>query len=399
MRLHRNIVGAVVEGLEEIFGNEAMAERVVKNQIRKDRRWGSRDRRFIAESLYDLVRWWRWYLAIGEVLEQDEERYSKVMAVYLRDKNIDLPEWFSPAIPSFEQIQKNKEKYEDNLSIRASIPEWLDELGKKELGSVWEKEINALNQTTAVVLRVNTLKIKKEKLILLLKKEGVEVEAVTDLPDALVLQKRRDLSQLKTFRNGFFEVQDASSQMVAPFAQVEAGMTVIDSCAGAGGKTLHIAAQMENKGRLYSMDVEAGKLTELDKRIKRAGCRIVTPLLIQEQEMSELKHRADVLLIDAPCSGLGVLRRKPDSKWKLSEAKVEEYKKMQKQILQDYESMLKPGGTLVYVTCSILPSENEKQIEEFLSKNQANYKLEAEQKILASQGFDGFYMARLRKLK
>ena len=397
MRLHRNIVQAVVDGLEEIFGNGALADRIVKKQIKSDRRWGSRDRRFIAESIYDIVRWWRWYLVIGDIEEQDPERYTKVVGVYLRNKEVEFPEWFAPEIPDGKTIESNKEKYSSDLRYSASIPDWLNELGKKELGANWEKEINALNQMADVVLRVNTLKIEKKKLILLLKKEGVEVEEISDFPDALVLKKRRDLSQLKTFRNGFFEVQDASSQLVASFTQAKNGMTVIDACAGAGGKSLHLAAQMENRGKLYSMDIEEGKLIELDKRIKRAGCRIITPLLIQEQEMSELKNRADILLIDAPCSGLGVMRRKADTKWKLSLEKIEEYKKMQEQILDDYHLMLKAGGALVYVTCSILPSENEKQVEQFLAKNEGKYSLEEERKVKASEGFDGFYMARLRK--
>lgn len=398
MRLHKNIVEAVIDGLEEIFGDGALADRVVKKQIKQDRRWGSRDRRFIAESIYDIVRWWRWYLIIGDIDEQDAEKYLKVVGVYLHEKEIEFPDWFIPKIPDAKTIENNKEKFGKELKYAASIPDWLDELGQKELGENWEKEITALNQTANVVLRVNTLKIEKRKLVMLLKKEGIEVEEIADFPNALVLKKRRDLSQLKTFKNGFFEVQDASSQLVAPFTKAKAGMTVIDACAGAGGKSLHLAAQMENKGRLYAMDVEEGKLTELEKRVKRAGCRIVTPLLIQEQEMNELNDRADVLLIDAPCSGLGVIRRKADSKWKLSLDRIEEYKKMQQQILDDYSPMLKIGGALVYVTCSILPSENEKQIEQFLAKNKGQYTLEEERKVMPSEGFDGFYMARLRKL-
>ena len=370
----------------------------MKKQIKLDRRWGSRDRRFIAEGIYDIVRWWRWYLVIGDIEEQDAERYTKVVGVYLQNKEVEFPDWFRPEIPDGKTIENNKAKYGNDLRYAASIPDWLNELGQEELGEAWPKEISALNQRADIVLRVNTLKIEKKKLILLLKKEGVEVEEIPGFPDALVLKKRRDLSQLKTFKNGFFELQDASSQLVAPFAQIKAGMTVIDACAGAGGKSLHLAALMENKGKLYAMDIEEGKLNELDKRIKRAGCRIITPLLIQEQEMSDLNARADVLLIDAPCSGLGVMRRKADSKWKLSLERIEEYKKMQRQILDDYHSMLKSGGALVYATCSILPSENEKQIEQFLAKNKGKYSLEEERKVMPSEGFDGFYMARLRKL-
>ncbi|MCD6090602.1 MAG: class I SAM-dependent methyltransferase [Bacteroidales bacterium] len=398
MKLHKNIVQAVLDGLEEIFGQGALADKVVKNQLRKDRRWGSRDRRFIAESIYDIVRWWRWYLTIGAINENDNDRYAKVLGVYLQDKKVEFPDWFTPNILNVELVEINKIKFGEDLKITASIPDWLNELGQNELGENWSKEITALNQTAEVVLRVNILKIEKAKLIKLLKKEGVEVEEIANFPDALLLKQRRDLSQLKTFRNGFFEIQDASSQLVAPFAQVKSGMTVIDACAGAGGKSLHLSAQMENKGKIFSLDIEDAKLVELEKRSKRAGSRIVSAHLIHAQQIRKLMGKANVLLIDAPCSGLGILRRKPDSKWKLSLEKIEEYRKMQAQILDDYQSMLMPGGALVYVTCSILSSENEKQISQFLAKNEGKYTLEEERKVMPSEGFDGFYMARLRKI-
>jgi len=397
LKLHKNIVQAVVVGLEEIFAKNMLADRIVKKQIRSDRRWGSRDRRFIAESIYDIVRWWRWYLAIGEIDEMDAECYSKVVAVYLVNKKEILPDWFQPEIPSLEIIESNKIKFEKDWKISNSIPDWLDELGKAELGEQWNKEMEALNQTTDVVLRVNTLKIEKTKLILLLKKEGVEVEEILDFPDALLLKQRKDLSQLKTFKNGFYEIQDASSQLVGPFAKVKAGMTVIDACAGAGGKSLHLAAQMENKGRILALDIEDAKLDELERRSKRAGTRIISAHIIHSTQIRKLHEKADVLLLDAPCSGLGILRRKPDAKWKLSLEKIKEYQEKQQQNLEEYESMLKPGGLLIYVTCSILASENEGQIASFISKKEGIYSLEEERKVMPSEGFDGFYMARLRK--
>ncbi|MBN1651816.1 MAG: RsmB/NOP family class I SAM-dependent RNA methyltransferase [Bacteroidales bacterium] len=398
MKLHKPIVQAVSEGLEEIFEENKLADRVVRGQIKKDRRWGSRDRRFIAECIYDCVRWWKWYLAIGEIDEQDPDRFEKVLAIYLQEKKVDFPEWFTPNIPDFVSIQKNKTKYAADLSCSASIPDWLNELGHRELGDRWEKEINALNQTTDVVLRVNTLKTDKTKLKTILAKEGLEVEEIPDFQDALRLKQRRDLSQLKSFKKGYYEIQDASSQLVAPFSKVSEGMTVIDACAGAGGKSLHMAAQMENKGKIFSLDIEDAKLIELEKRSKRAGTRIVSAHLIYQQQVKKLAEKANVLLIDAPCSGLGILRRKPDAKWKLSLDKIDEYKTKQEQILEEYQEMVMPGGALVYVTCSILPSENEKQIENFLAKQNGRYSLEAEKKVWPSEGFDGFYMARLRKL-
>lgn len=175
MKLHKLTVQAVIEGLEEIFGNNKLADRVVRSQITKDRRWGSRDRRFIAESIYDIVRWWKWYLTIGEINEQDAARFEKVLAVYLQDKQVEFPDWFAPQIPNDESIRKNKIKYASDLSCAASIPDWLNVLGHNELGDRWEKEITALNQTTDVVLRVNTLKTDKSKLKTILAKEGLEV--------------------------------------------------------------------------------------------------------------------------------------------------------------------------------------------------------------------------------
>lgn len=397
MRIHKNIVQAVVKGLEEIFGNNAHADQIVKKQIKLDRRWGARDRRFIAESIYDIVRWWRWYLAIGELNEQDTQVYTNILAVYLREKNIEFPEWFQVDIPDSAILGLNKIKFGNELKFSASIPDWLINIGNKEVGEIWRREITALNQPTDVVLRVNKLKTNTSNLINSLRIEGLEVEELIDFPDALILKNRVDLNQIKSFKSGLFEVQDAASQLVAPFTKAKSGMTVIDACAGAGGKTLHLAAQMNNSGRILSLDVEKSKLAELENRCQRAGCRNVSTHLVHDQQINELRNQADILLIDAPCSGLGVLRRKPDTKWKMNPERIEELKELQEKILDEYKVMLKPGGSLVYVTCSILTSENEDQIAKFLVKNKEEYILEDEKKVLPSEGFDGFYMARLRK--
>ena len=195
-----------------------------------------------------------------------------------------------------------------------------------------------------------------------------------------------------------FEVQDAASQFIAPFLRVSPGMRVIDACAGAGGKTLHLAAIMKNKGRIIAMDVEAFKLEELQKRAKRAG---VNNLEIKHIESSKtikrLENSADRLLLDVPCSGLGVLKRNPDAKWKLSPEFIENVKELQQHILQDYCSMLKKDGLMVYSTCSVLPSENERQVEKFLERNGDKFELVDQKHIWPTEGFDGFYMALLRK--
>jgi 16S rRNA (cytosine967-C5)-methyltransferase len=233
-----------------------------------------------------------------------------------------------------------------------------------------------------------------------LRNEGIQTEPLPDNPDALLLRERRNVFRTKAFQQGLFEVQDASSQLVAPFLQVEPGMRVVDACAGAGGKTLHLAALMENKGQLLALDIYPSKLSELRKRAKRAKAHnIETRLIDSSKVVKRLKDSAHRVLIDAPCTGLGVLRRNPDAKWKLQPEFLERVCLTQRELLQQYSKMVRPGGILVYATCSILPRENTEQVAHFLSSPSGNgFTLEEERSLLASRdGFDGFYMARLRR--
>jgi 16S rRNA (cytosine967-C5)-methyltransferase len=201
------------------------------------------------------------------------------------------------------------------------------------------------------------------------------------------------------FKEGLFEVQDASSQNVGLFLQIEPGMRVIDACAGAGGKSLHLAALLKNKGRIIAMDVEQWKLDELKKRSRRAGATNIEPRLIDSTKaIKRLHNTADRLLLDVPCSGLGVLKRNPDAKWKLTPEFITSMEKTQQELLESYSSMLKPGGLMVYSTCSLLPAENEKQVEAFLSRHKEQYELVKEKRHWPSEGFDGFYMALIKKL-
>jgi 16S rRNA (cytosine967-C5)-methyltransferase len=177
------------------------------------------------------------------------------------------------------------------------------------------------------------------------------------------------------------------------------GERVIDACAGAGGKSLHLAALMKNKGKILSLDIHERKLEELRKRASRAGADIIETRTIDSSKViKRLEETADRLLLDVPCSGLGVLRRNPDSKWKLSDEEIEKLRALQSQILESYSKMVKPGGRMVYATCSILPSENERQVEEFLKNAGGTFELLEERKFAPGKdGFDGFYAASLQK--
>ncbi len=400
MRLHRNLVVAVIKVLDGTFNQNFYADKTIEKILKSDKRWGSRDRGFIAETSYEIIRWKRLYSQISET--KSPYKYGelwKMFSVWAVLKGIQLPNW-----KEFENTptRRIKGKFDSLVKIRKfreSIPDWLDRTGCDELGeNRWTSELSALNEKANVIIRANSLKINVNDLRKELQKEDIQVEKINGFPEALKLRERKNLFKTKAFQNGYFELQDASSQLVAPFLKAEKGMKICDVCAGAGGKTLHLSAITENKGQIIAMDIFKNKLFELKRRAKRNNAfNIETRLIENNKSIKRLHGKIDRLLIDAPCSGLGVLRRNPDSKWKLSQNFLDKIKDTQQEILKRYSPMLKENGKLVYATCSILPSENELQIKKFLKTEQGKkFKVEDEKKISPAQsGFDGFYMARL----
>jgi len=394
MKLHNNTIRGVHQALEAIFEQGQYADKVIERTLKSNPKWGAKDRSFIAETTYEMVRWWR----LVNFLSPSKDPWDLFGTYWLMQGN-ELPLW-----DEFARLQpeKIKSKYDSitDPGLLESIPEWLQTLGSKELGEKWEAEIHALNEEAEVVLRVNTLKTTRERLKNLLEADGIRSYLVKGYPDALVLEERQNVFRHPSFKEGLFEVQDASSQLVAAALQVESGMRVIDACAGAGGKSLHLAALMGNKGKVISMDVEEWKLQQAKLRARRNGVSIFEPKVIEgSKTIKRLKESADRLLLDVPCSGLGVLRRNPDTKWKLSLESIQKVQETQQEILQSYPSMLKKGGQLVYATCSILPSENEEQVKKFLASEAGkDFELIEDRKVLAQEsGFDGFYIARLLK--
>ncbi|MFI5148727.1 MAG: RsmB/NOP family class I SAM-dependent RNA methyltransferase [Bacteroidia bacterium] len=395
MKLFPNIVHAVIRNLEQIFNEKKYADKVIERCLKSNPRWGARDRRFIAENTYEIVRWWR---LLKEVSRSGEGDHWSIFGAWCLIQGIEIPSWeeFKHLRP--EQIRKHLEEVRSVRAIKESIPDWLDRLGEAELKEKWDKELSALNEQAEVMIRVNTLRTNLPGLVRMLHTQDIETRPWHGLDDALVLEKRQNIFKVPEFKLGYFEIQDASSQHVAPFLDLKPGMRVIDACAGAGGKTLHIAARMENKGKIIALDLEQWKLDELAKRARRAGAFNIEPRLVDSPKViKKLEASADRLLLDVPCSGLGVLRRNPDSKWKLTPERIEELKVIQAKILHDYSNMLKSGGIMVYSTCSILPSENAAQVQSFIKTQEGQFELLKEQSILPSSGSDGFYMAAMQK--
>lgn len=402
MRLHRNLVFAVIDALHRIFNEGEYADKVIRSVLQYNKRWGARDRAFIAETTYDIVRWKRLYTAIANAYDPySRPHLFRVFSVWCVLRGIRLPDWNQIEDTPKRRIKGRFDELSKIRKFRESIPDWLDALGEKSLGSaLWTKELAALNQRANVILRTNTLKIQKKQLQTLLAEAGIETETLSGYPDALQLKERQNIFTTEAFKAGFFEVQDAASQRVAPFLEVEPGQRVVDACAGAGGKTLHLACAMKNKGQLIALDVYESKLKQLKIRARRNGIHNVeTRHIASTKTIKKLHRSADRLLLDVPCSGLGVLRRNPDTKWKLEPQFIDHITTVQQEILQQYSNIVKEGGQMVYATCSIFPRENTDQIHTFLnSENGKDFTLVKEQHLYASkEGFDGFYMARLAR--
>ncbi|TYP99135.1 16S rRNA (cytosine967-C5)-methyltransferase [Tenacibaculum adriaticum] len=402
MRLHRNLTYAVIDSLRDIFNEGVYADKAVETALRRDKRWGARDRKFVAETIYDIVRWQRLYAEIANVkVPYARPDLWRLFSVWCVLRGIQLPDWNQIEPTPTRRIKGKFDELSKIRKFRESIPDWIDELGVKELGEeIWTKEIAALNKQAEVILRTNTLNTTKENLQKQLASEGIETEPIKGYADALKLVERANVFKTEAFKKGLFEVQDASSQLVAAYLDVEPGMKVIDTCAGAGGKTLHLAALMENKGQIVAMDIYESKLKKLKVRARRDGVHNVDTRVIDSTKVIKKLHdKADRVLIDAPCSGLGVIRRNPDSKWKLQPEFLDNIRDVQQEVLQNYSKMVKPGGKLVYATCSVLPSENQQQVEFFLASDGGkDFKFVKDEKILSHQsGYDGFYMALLER--
>jgi 16S rRNA (cytosine967-C5)-methyltransferase len=406
LKLYKGLVEATVSALKDTFLKNRQADRVVEKLLKSNKKWGARDRAFIAENTYEIVRWWRLvkYVSGIERVTEPEEFWTifgawqiiKPLHLGLQTDNM-LPDW-----PEFSELQADLVigLYHQAMAVRKiaqSVPDWMDETGEAELGETWDSELAALNRQAPFVLRVNTLKSSLEGVRESLGEENTEM--VEGVPHALVLKKRINVSGQDGYKQGFFEIQDAGSQLIAPYLDIRPGLSVIDACAGAGGKTLHLAALLENRGSILAMDVEETKLEELQKRAVRNGVKNLETMLITSDEIIQgLAGTADRLLLDVPCSGLGVLRRNPDSKWKLKPQFLETIRNVQWTILSTYSQMVKKGGKMVYATCSVLPSESEDQVDKFIRKYGKEWKLISQHRTsVARDGFDGFYMALLQK--
>lgn len=403
MRLHRNIALGIELGLKKTLVEKKPAANVIKRLLKSNPKWGSKDRKAIGKIFYDIVRQKRLIEeSLGLKKNETSSNLLKLIGGWMALNGHILPDWKEFVNIDLQDVVRKADRLIKERKYKHSIPDWLDEMGVEAFGEgIWGKEIEELNRPAKFVIRVNLIKITTEKLKeILYKNYGIKTAKVHHYKDALIIDKHQSLRDIKEYRQGFFEVQDANSQAISTWLKPKSGKFYIDACAGTGGKSLHIASLTRDKAKIMAFDIYGPKLEELERRATRNRVESIKTISVMNPEfIKSINAKADGLLIDAPCSGIGVLKRNPDTKWLMSPDRIDKILNIQENILQTYSSLVKKGGELVYATCSILPKENRNQIDNFLnSKEGLVFEFDQDKTYLSHEtGFDGFYCARLIK--
>jgi 16S rRNA (cytosine967-C5)-methyltransferase len=374
--IRTDLVDAVVLEVHGLVHDQAwLADRALERALRRERGLWSAERRAAAEAVYGVVRWQGQLDALlggGPTLS---ERYAAWLARFggvppadaARRLGVDAAR-LAPLASADARIAAVADPI-DRLALEASLPRWIvarfaDQLGLEEARAL----ARAMNERAPLTVRANLLAGDREALRARLARENVRAEPTRFSPWGLVLDGRENAFALAAFREGLFEIQDEGSQLVALACGARSGQTVVDACAGAGGKSLALAAEMHNRGSLHACDSDDGRLDEARRRARRARvhnlrARAIAPGAEAEEQLRDLAGKADVVLVDAPCSGLGTLRRKPDARWRLSPEDPARFAALQRELLRRFSALVRPGGRLVYATCSVGAAENEEVAE------------------------------------
>ncbi|MDB5758913.1 MAG: ubiE/COQ5 methyltransferase family protein [Burkholderia sp.] len=372
MRLPPAIIGHTEEVLREVLRFTGPADNTLSRYFREHTRLGGRERGVIAEAVYGLLRNKLVYTSFAESGSGASMRRLTLLGLAdavgvdaLGGLSEDETQWLTRVMQIDRQMLP--------ADLRANLPAWLytrlvELYGEEET----QQMAQTLNTPAPLDLRVNSIKANREQVIAELSAAPIVAEPTPYAPLALRILKKPALQNLPVFKTGAVEVQDEGSQVLAQLVGARRGEMVVDFCAGAGGKTLALGAIMRNTGRLYAFDIADKRLAKLKPRLARSGLSNVHPVLIAHENDAKIKRLAgkiDRVLVDAPCSGLGTLRRNPDVKWRIKPESITELNVKQLSILNGAARLVKPGGRLVYATCSILDEENEGIVTQFLAAN------------------------------
>ena len=438
-----SLIGHTVEVYDLILRNDRPADSTIDTFFRSHKYLGSHDRRFVAEAVYGIL---RNRLRIETVLDgvtrhppsaSASTRSHLLCLLYLILFGAETPVLLAEEIgtendemPSLLAFL-NEAKIVDarleegfhsapedahTLSVKFSFPRWMVDSWLAMYGPAGAAQLcESLNSPPPLTLRVNTIKTTVEMCQEALAKEGIVTNRTKYSPFGLTVAKRMNIFSLESFQKGFFEVQDEGSQMLPLLLDPKPRSKVVDACAGGGGKSLAIAALMKNHGVIHALDINAFRLEDLRKRVRRSGVDTIRIHHVKEEELpAEIVGKADNVLVDAPCSGLGTIRRNPGMKWTVTPDSVKELNVKQSGLLGHYAQCVRPLGRLVYATCTMNRAENEEVVEGFLSSHPAfevmepsailsRYGLEsiAKEKYFRVSphihGTDGFFAAVMRR--
>jgi len=372
------ILGAArIEQVRQVLGEVLQwafpADSVLSHWFRAHPKLGVRDRGEVADAVFDVLRNLRRYRQYAESGVGPAARRLAILGLSTVMTRSVLEEGMEEAEREWLAHVEKIDAASLSRAVRASLPDWLDE----KLSQIDDADalIDALNGTAPLDIRVNPLKVERDAMLETLRAGPAarfDPQPTPYSPWGIRLQGRPPVNRWPMFEKGEIEVQDEGSQILAALVGVKRGEMVIDYCAGAGGKTLLLGALMRSTGRLYAFDVSAARLARAKPRFARSGLSNIVPVVIDEnndQRVKRLRGKAHRVLIDAPCSGLGTLRRNPDLKWRQHPESLLELQQVQARILKQASQCVAPGGRLVYATCSVLPEENEQQVERFLAEN------------------------------
>lgn len=390
MRLPPAIIGHAEEVLREILRFTGPADGTLSRYFREHPRLGSRERGVIAESIYGLLRNKAVYTNFAESGFGSPMRRLTLLG--LADAvGVESLGGLTEDETAWLQRVMDIDRSHLPVTMKANLPAWLwDRLVARFGDETALKLAESLNTPAPLDLRVNTMKGDRDTVIAKLAEAPIIAEPTPYSSTGLRVKKKPSIQNLPLFKDGTIEVQDEGSQLLAQLVGARRGEMVADFCAGAGGKTLALGALMRNTGRLYAFDISEKRLAKLKPRMARSGLSNVHPVVIAHERDAKIKRLAgklDRVLVDAPCSGLGTLRRNPDVKWRQTQEGVQELNVKQASILASAARMVKPGGRLVYATCSILDEENEDIVQAFLTEH-ADFSLLPASQVLAEQKVD-----------
>lgn len=379
MRLGGRLAGAI-EVLADIEARKRPVADALKDWGLAHRFAGSGDRAAIGNIVYDALRMrlsHAWLMeddsavALGHaVLFRQWGMTPETLAAELVDDRFAPPELSEQAKAAFS----SRSLADAPLYVQGDIPEWVQPAFEESFGETWLAEAKALAGRPTLDLRANTLKAGRDKVVKALERAGAQAATLARngirIPAGEGPSRLPNVTAELSFQKGWFEVQDEGSQIVADLAMPREGEQVLDYCAGGGGKTLALAAAMNNKGQVHAYDADRKRLAPIIERLKRAGTRNVQ-VHDSRAALDAMAGRLDRVLVDAPCTGTGTWRRRPDTKWRLTEKNIEERLSQQQDALLQASSFVRPGGEMIYITCSLLPQENEHQVNAFVAANPA----------------------------